>query len=72
MSSDPEPVKKASVSEAIDELELDLKDFVKKFEHSKQSTIMNPFFGDLNFDEWTQLLHKHAIHHLKQFGVTVI
>ena len=72
MSSDPEPVKKSSVSEAIDELELELKDFVKKFEHSKQSTIMNPFFGDLNFDEWTQLLHKHAIHHLKQFGVAVI
>jgi hypothetical protein len=23
----------------------------------------------LNFQEWTQLLTKHALHHLRQFGV---
>ena len=69
MGDEPEPVKRASVAEAIDDLESELKDLVKHFENSPQSTITNPFFGDLNYEESIQLLHKHAIHHLKQFGV---
>jgi hypothetical protein len=32
-------------------------------------TTRNPFFGDLNFAENVHLLHKHALHHLRQFGV---
>jgi hypothetical protein len=71
MGEEPEPVKNVSVSEAIAELEKELKDFVKRFENDHQSIITNPIFGDLNFEEWIQLLHKHAVHHLKQFGVEV-
>ncbi len=70
MSDVPPPVLNESVPEAIDELEMELKDFVKKFDGNKNSKITNPFFGELNFDEWVQLLHKHAVHHLKQFGVS--
>ncbi len=68
MGEVPPPVEMKSVSEAIDELERELKDFVKKFEGDEESRIMNPFFGDLNYEEWILLLHKHAIHHLKQFN----
>lgn len=31
----------------------------------------HPVFGDLNFEEWVLLNHKHVVHHLKQFGVDV-
>jgi len=68
MGEEPPLVLKSSTKEAIDELEIELKDFVKKFNGDRESTITNPFFGDLNFEEWIQLLYKHAIHHLKQFG----
>lgn len=69
MGEEPLPLRNSSVIEAIDELEKELKDFEKYFIANSDSTITNPFFGDLNFEEWIQLLHKHAIHHLKQFGV---
>jgi hypothetical protein len=68
MGEEPPPVVKTSTTEAIDELEIELKDFVKRFNGDGESTITNPFFGNLNFEEWIQLLHKHAVHHLKQFG----
>ena len=29
----------------------------------------NPIFGDLDFAANVQLLHKHALHHLRQFGL---
>jgi len=33
--------------------------------------IRNPFFGDLNFEQNVALLYKHAVHHLKQFGIEI-
>jgi hypothetical protein len=71
MGDEPVPVSKSSVTEAINELEIELRDFVNRFKNDNESRITNPFFGELNFEEWIQLLHKHAIHHLKQFGVKV-
>jgi hypothetical protein len=71
MADEPPELIHASVSDAIDELEMEIKDFVGKFDGKSESKITNPFFGELNFEEWIQLLHKHAIHHLKQFGVEV-
>ena len=50
------------------ELEGEINDFVSYFEQHPGSTTTNPFFGELNFEEWIQLLHKHAVHHLKQFN----
>ena len=58
------------VEDAIGELQQELNDFVDVFEQDKSKIITNPFFGDLNFEQWTQLLYKHALHHLRQFGVT--
>lgn len=71
MGSEPLPVRHGSMEEAIMKLEDELKDFENKYEKKPDSVITNPFFGHLNFEEWIQLLHKHAIHHLKQFGVSV-
>ncbi|MDQ3190927.1 MAG: hypothetical protein M3Q58_04970 [Bacteroidota bacterium] len=69
MSETPLPFRNASLQEAIQELEKELAAFVNYFEFNKNTTLTNPFFGDLNFEEWIHLLHKHAIHHCKQFGL---
>ena len=68
MGEDPVPVRHVSVANAIAELEEELKDFEKHFKANPNSRITNAFFGDLNYDEWVQLMHKHSMHHLKQFG----
>jgi len=67
----PAPVKNPSVQEAINELQNEINNFFFTFEKNKFQTTRNPFFGDLNYEENVQLLHKHALHHLKQFGVTI-
>jgi hypothetical protein len=41
------------------------------FQENHMQQTRNPFFGDLNFEENVHLLYKHALHHLKQFGVMV-
>ena len=67
----PAPVKNRSTEEAITELHTEINDFFSSFEKDNFHTTRNPFFGDLNFEENVQLLFKHALHHLKQFGVTI-
>ncbi|MBK9525741.1 MAG: DUF1569 domain-containing protein [Bacteroidetes bacterium] len=68
MSETPPNIRRANKMEAINELEGEINDFVSYFEQHPGSTTTNPFFGELNFEEWIQLLHKHAVHHLKQFN----
>lgn len=63
------PAKKANMQEAIAEVEKQTKAFVDYFEKNKDATLTNSFFGDLNFHQWVHLLHKHAVHHCKQFGL---
>ncbi|HET6243711.1 MAG: hypothetical protein H0V01_08315 [Bacteroidetes bacterium] len=67
MSETPAAIRKSSMQEAIKELENELACFKDFFETNKNATLTNPFFGDMNFEEWTHLLHKHALHHCKQF-----
>jgi hypothetical protein len=69
MPAEPLPCRWPGVEDALGELREELRAFVDVFDQDKQKTITNPFFGDLNFQEWTQLLTKHALHHLRQFGV---
>lgn len=71
MGETPLPLRNLNVKEAIDEIVIELKDFEKYFENNPDSIIVNPFFGELNFEEWIQLIHKHAMHHLRQFGVSL-
>ena len=69
MPDTPPPVRNASKDEAIEELEAELDHFFAAHEADATKVTPNPFFGHLVFDQQVQLLHKHATHHLRQFGV---
>lgn len=64
----PAPVY-ATKEEAIQMLRKEIECFIHTFQQTSDLRIENPFFGNLNFNEWTNLLHKHAMHHLRQFNV---
>ncbi len=68
MPAEPIPVRNSDKDSAIRELESELKYFVEFYKTNPDAIITNAIFGHLNFEEWIQLLHKHAVHHLKQFG----
>ncbi len=65
----PLPARYKTVQGAIGALQQELIHFFEIFEKNPLLITRNPFFGDLNFDENVQLLYKHSLHHLKQFGV---
>ncbi len=65
---EPGAVKNNTIQDAIAELQQEINDFELYFNQHPEAKMRNPFFGNLNFDEWIHLLHKHALHHLKQFG----
>ena len=67
----PAPVINVSTEEAMSELDKEIKFFFTVFEKNNLQVTRNPFFGDLNFEQNVHLLHKHALHHLRQFGVTL-
>lgn len=67
----PFPVRKASMIEAVSDLEKTINDFFSYYEQNEDHKKTHPVFGDLNFLEWVQLHHKHVIHHLNQFGLLV-
>jgi hypothetical protein len=71
MSEVPAPVINPSLELAINELQEELDFFFTVFEKNRLQVTRNPFFGDLNYEQNVQLLHKHALHHLRQFGVTL-
>jgi len=54
---------------AIDRLQKYLDYFFEAFEENPEMTTQNPIFGELDFTGNVQLLHKHAMHHLRQFGL---
>ena len=58
-----------TVQGAIGALQQELIYFFEAFEKNPDLLTRNPFFGDLNFEQNVQLLYKHALHHLRQFGV---
>jgi hypothetical protein len=65
----PSPTRYKTIQGAIGALQQELIHFFEIFEKNPLLITRNPFFGDLNFDENVQLLYKHSLHHLKQFGV---
>jgi hypothetical protein len=69
MAETASPVRNTSMQNAIAELEKEIAYFIDYYEKNKGVAITNPFFGDLNFEEQIHLLHKHAVHHCKQFGL---
>lgn len=69
MSETPAALRNKSMDEALDELQKEIDYFLDFYKKNPDAIIRNPFFGDLNYQEWLHLLHKHAIHHLKQFNL---
>lgn len=68
MPDEPAPARHATKQEAIAELQAEINDFFSIHEAEAGKKTPNPFFGLLDFDHQVQLLHKHATHHLRQFG----
>jgi hypothetical protein len=69
MGEEPAALHFKTVQAAIGALQQELIYFFEAYEKDPLMTIRNPFFGDLNFEQNVQLLYKHALHHLRQFGV---
>ncbi|MCC6182008.1 MAG: DUF1569 domain-containing protein [Bacteroidia bacterium] len=69
MSETPAPLRHQTISDAINELDLEIKSFIEHYKLHPGQINLNPFFGELNYEEWLQLLYKHAQHHLKQFNI---
>ncbi|CAA0195421.1 3-hydroxy-3-methylglutaryl-coenzyme A reductase [Tenacibaculum maritimum] len=67
LSEEPYPVKFHTMDAAINDLIYQIQKFTAHFKTSKKEH--HPFFGDLNFDEWTKFHTKHFTHHFKQFDL---
>jgi hypothetical protein len=72
MGEEPSLVHFKTVQAAIGALQQELIYFFEVYQKNPQMVILNPFFGELNFEQNVQLLYKHALHHLRQFGVDII
>jgi hypothetical protein len=69
LKEEPSPLRYKTVQASIGALQQELIYFFEVFEKNPNLLTRNPFFGDLNFDQNVQLLYKHSLHHLRQFGV---
>jgi hypothetical protein len=69
LGEEPAPLRYKTVQAAIGALQQELIYFFEAYEKEPMKVVRNPFFGDLNFEQNVQLLYKHALHHLRQFGV---
>jgi len=68
LPDEPLPTKYSSLQVAIAALQGDIDQFFAHYKSNPGTTVTNPFFGELNYELQVQLLYKHAMHHLKQFG----
>lgn len=71
LGEEPTPQKKHTKEAAIGKLQEELIHFFEAFEKNPSLITTHPVFGELNFEENIQIMHKHALHHLKQFGVNI-
>jgi hypothetical protein len=69
MGDEPAALRYKTVQAAIGALQQELIYFFEAFEKNPSLVTRNPFFGDMTFEQNVQLLYKHALHHLRQFGV---
>ena len=69
MGEEPEPLRHSNMNDALAEYEMEINAMKDHFEKNSGKVLLNPFFGELNFEDWIQLLHKHEVHHLKQFAL---
>lgn len=63
------PLRRPDMQSAINKLQKELDYFFEVFENHPELITGNAFFGELDYEMNIQLLYKHAMHHLKQFGL---
>ena len=63
------PHRQKDLPSAINKLQSELNYFFEVFQKNPGLKTGNAFFGELDYDMNIQLLHKHAWHHLRQFGL---
>lgn len=66
---EPIAATKASMAAALEELQQEIDHFIQYFKDHPGAKTAHPVFGELDFDEWVLLHHKHVTHHARQFGV---
>ena len=54
----------------LEELQSEMDYFFSVVETTKDFKVIHPYFGELDTEMNLQSVYKHALHHLKQFGVT--
>jgi hypothetical protein len=62
------PLRNEEIELAIDEFLLEWIDFEEHFADESQTEV-HPYYGPLNFNEWSLLNQKHLTHHFEQFGI---
>jgi len=63
------PLRKASLSDAIDQLEDEMLAFFDFHTENPGQIEVHPVFGPLDVDQWLLFQTKHMRHHLRQFGI---
>lgn len=63
------PLRKKDLSDAIDQLEREMKDFFSYHQSNPESVEMHPVFGPLDYSGWMTFQSKHMRHHLAQFNL---
>lgn len=63
------PLRHEEIDLAIDELTEEWVDFEEFYEENPLKTVVHPYYGALNFEQWKRLHSKHFTHHFKQFGL---
>jgi len=69
LGEDPASLRHKTIQAAIGSMHGEMIYFFEVFETNPSLKTRNPFFGDLDFEQNVLFLYKHAIHHLRQFGV---
>lgn len=64
----PEPFNE-DFEESISALQNEIEDMLDFFAKRPGIKLLNPFFGELDYNLYVNLLYKHALHHLRQFGI---
>ena len=69
LNDTPADTRHATMQQSIEELQHELDYFFQVYESHPGLEIKSPFYGAMNYEQQVQLLHKHALHHLRQFGL---
>lgn len=69
LPEEPQPLMFEEYKDSLNFLRQEMEEFFSFYKNQPHGTVQHPAFGNLSFEDWIQLHHKHVIHHLKQFNV---